>query len=95
MAYEEKAKNPVKPQRVVLDERARLSVTGVEEVLSFDDVRIVMRTVLGELTVSGSGLHIGKLSLETGELCAEGTVTGIQYEDVPAAGGGFWARLFG
>ena len=35
------------------------------------------------------------VSLETGELCAEGTVTGIQYEDVPAAGGGFWARLFG
>lgn len=94
MAYEEKAKNPVKPQRVVLDERARLSVTGVEEVLSFDDVRIVMRTVLGELTVSGSGLHIGKLSLDTGELCVEGRVDELSYSEHEAQGG-FWNRLFG
>ncbi len=95
MAYEDSSRQSALPHKLILEERTKLSVTGVEEVESFDDDRIELRTVRGRLFISGEGLHIGKLSLETGELCAEGTVTGIQYEDVPAAGGGFWARLFG
>ena len=54
MAYEDKVRPGAKPQRITMEERARLTVTGVEEVLSFDTERIVMRTVLGELTVTGS-----------------------------------------
>ena len=94
MAYEEKAKLPAKPQRITLDERSKLTVSGVEEVLSFDEARISMRTVLGELTVSGSGLHIGRLSLETGELSVEGMVDELSYSE-SGVGGGFWSRLFG
>ena len=48
MAYEDKVRPGAKPQRITMEERARLTVTGVEEVLSFDTERIVMRTVLGE-----------------------------------------------
>ena len=70
MGYEDKAKAPARPQRITMDERSRLTVTGVEEVLSFDEERISMRTVLGELTVTGSGLHVGKLSPgHRGALC--------------------------
>ena len=94
MAYDEKAKAPAKPQSITLSERAKLTVTGVEEVLSFDEERIVMRTVLGELTVLGSGMHIGKLSLDTGELGVEGLVSELSYSEREAAGG-FWSRLFG
>ena len=53
MGYEDKAAAAAKPHRIVLDERARLSVTGVSDVLSFDEDRIVMHTVKGELTVVG------------------------------------------
>ena len=88
MGYEDKAKAPAKPQRITMDERSRLTVTGVEEVLSFDEERISMRTVLGELTVTGSGLHVGKLSLDTGELSVEGMVNDLSYSDQPAAGSG-------
>mgnify|MGYP003261076169 FL=1 len=94
MGYEDKAKAPARPQRITMDERSRLTVTGVEEVLSFDEERISMRTVLGELTVTGSGLHVGKLSLDTGELSVEGMVNDLSYSDQPSAGG-FWSRLFG
>ena len=92
MGYEERA--AAKPHRIALDERERLSVTGVDEVLCFDEDRIVMRTVKGELTVAGEGLHIGKLSLDTGELSVEGKVSELSYEETAPAGG-FWARLFG
>ena len=94
MGYEDKAAAAAKPHRIVLDERARLSVTGVSDVLSFDEDRIVMYTVKGELTVVGEGLHIGKLSLDTGELCVEGKVSDLSYEEAAPAGG-FWSRLFG
>ena len=94
MANEDRAKVPAKPQRITLDERARLTVTGVEEVMSFDEERIVMRTVLGELTVLGSGLHIGRLSLDTGELDVEGEVSELAFSERSAAGG-LWSRLFG
>lgn len=57
MGYEDKAAAAAKPHRIVLDERARLSVTGVSDVLSFDEDRIVMHTVKGELTVVGGAAH--------------------------------------
>ena len=94
MAYEDKVRPGAKPQRITMEERARLTVTGVEEVLSFDTERIVMRTVLGELTVTGSVLHVGKLSLDTGELAVEGLVSDLSYAE-QSVGGGFWSRLFG
>lgn len=94
MAYEDKVRPGAKPQRITREERARLTVTGVEEVLSFDTERIVMRTVLGELTVTGSDLHVGKLSLDTGELAVEGLVSDLSYAE-QSVGGGFWSRLFG
>ena len=93
MAYEDKTA-AARPHRITLDERARLSVTGVDEVLCFDEDRIVMRTVKGELTVLGEGLHIGKLSLDTGELSVEGKVSELSYEEAAPAGG-LWSRLFG
>lgn len=93
MAYEDKTA-AAKPHRITLDERARLSVTGVDEVLCFDEDRIVMRTVKGELTVLGEGLHIGKLSLDTGELSVEGKVSELSYEEAAPAGG-LWSRIFG
>ena len=93
MGYEERLP-AAKPHRIALDERERLSVTGVDEVLCFDEARIVMRTVKGELTVAGEGLHIGKLSLDTGELSVEGKVSELSYEEAAPAGG-FWSRLFG
>ena len=93
MGYEERLP-AAKPHRIALDERERLSVTGVDEVLCFDEDRIELVTVKGRLTIIGEGLHIGKLSVETGELSVEGRVTELGYEDERPVGG-FWSRLFG
>lgn len=94
MAYEEKANKSIKPHSITLDERARLNVTGVEDVESFDETVIVMNTQKGDLIVRGSGLHIGKIALDIGELRVEGLVSDISYEEKSSAGG-FFAKLFG
>lgn len=96
MAYEEKEKlkPAVKPHSVSVEDRCRLNVTGVDDVESFDETTIVMNTSQGNLIVRGSGLHIGKISLDVGEIKVEGMITDLNYEE-KAHTGGFWSRLFG
>ncbi len=81
--------------RIELESREHLVVTGVEDVDRFDDTAIVMTTTQGTLIVTGEELHIGKLSLDGGELHVEGKIDSLSYEDAPADHGGFWGRLFG
>jgi sporulation protein YabP len=73
----------------------RLTVTGVEDVDRFDETGIVMSTSAGTLVITGENLHIGKLSLDGGELHVDGRIDVVSYEDDGAAQGGFFSRLFG
>ena len=81
--------------RVELEGRDKLTVSGVEDVERFDEGCIVMATCEGTLIVTGEDLHIGKLSLEGGELFVDGRIDSIAYEDAPNRQGGFFSRLFG
>ena len=94
MAYELKQAAELS-QRLELTGREKLTVTGVEDVERFDELSVVMRTAAGVLVISGEDLHIGKLSLEGGELYVDGRITSISYEDTPNRQGGFFSRLFG
>ena len=58
---------------LLMEDRENLTVSGVEEVESFDEATIVMVTGQGVLGVRGEGLHIEKLSLDGGDLKVEGT----------------------
>ena len=71
------------------------SVSGVEDVERFDENTIVMSTTAGTLVISGENLHIGKLSLDGGELHVDGQVDSLSYEDPGYSRGGFLSRLFG
>ncbi|MBQ9493385.1 MAG: YabP/YqfC family sporulation protein [Oscillibacter sp.] len=82
--------------RVEILGREKLTVSGVEDVERFDEGGIVMSTAAGTLIITGSELHIGKLSLDGGELHVDGKIDSIAYEDAPReSGGGFLGRLFG
>lgn len=82
------------PHNCILEDRNRLSVSGVDDVGSFDEQTIVATTQCGELTIHGEKLHITKLSLEVGELCIEGRINSLQYADVIEKNSGFFARVF-
>ncbi|MPM62443.1 Spore protein YabP [bioreactor metagenome] len=94
MPYEDKSKAYQSPHHIILENRSSLSVSGVEEVESFDEGSIVMYTSSGTLVVSGQGLHIEKLSLDGGDLKVEGTIDSLSYEDQGREKGGLLARLF-
>ena len=94
MVFEEKYKKTEAPSAIALNARRKLTVTGVEDVESFDENTIVLYTTGGLLVVRGQGLHIEKLSIDGGELSVEGTVDSMSYEEESGKQGGFWARLF-
>jgi sporulation protein YabP len=85
---------PALPQNVILEDRKRLSVSGVSDVDSFDERTVSVFTTLGELSVRGSQLHITSLNVETGELAIEGQVDALLYALDRPQNGGFFSRVF-
>ena len=83
----------VLPHKLSLNERRELTMTGVAEVVSFEENAVVLRTALGNLIVQGSGLQLKTLSLEGGQVAVDGTVSALIYEEPRQPGG--WRRLFG
>lgn len=94
MKEQAKKENIGIPHLISLTERRLLSVSGVKDVDSFDDTVLIVYTDQGELTVKGSGLHVQRLNIETGDLTAEGTVESLTYTDVRDRSGGFFGKLF-
>ena len=81
------------PHELRLKDRGALTMTGVTEVVSFDESAVVLRTSLGVLMVQGRELHLKTLSPEGGQVEIEGTVTALSYEEPRS--GGWRQRLFG
>ena len=86
---------PQAVHRLELIGRERLTVSGVEDVERFDETGIIMSTAAGTLVVTGEDLHIGKLSLDGGELHVDGRIDAVSYEDGGQERQGFFRRLFG
>lgn len=83
------------PHQLTLEDRSHLTVSGVEEVESFDENVIAMETSQGTLVVRGEDLHIEKLSLDGGDLKVDGHVESLTYEADRKSRGGFLSRLLG
>ena len=65
--------------KLELYNREKGTVTGVLDVISFDENTIVLDTDLGLLTIKGKDLHVSRLSLEKGELDLEGHADCLVY----------------
>ena len=82
------------PHKLTLDEREKLTMTGVAEVVSFDESAVVLHTSLGTLVVQGRQLQLKTLSEEGGKVAVEGQVDALHYE-AARPGGSWFSRIFG
>ena len=80
------------PHKLILNERKSLTMTGVTEVVSFDEATVALRTGLGLLTVQGQELKLKTLSLDGGQVAVEGQISALIYEE--SREGGLWQRLW-
>lgn len=85
-----------KKHGISLENREKLTVSGVEDVESFDEEKVVIITEMGTMTVTGAEFRISRLNVEDGELVIEGEVDEIAYSDTVHndKNGGFFGRLF-
>lgn len=83
-------------QNLILENRSKLSVSGVLDVLSFDDQIIIIETELGLLTVKGDNLRINKLSIDTSEVIVEGEIISLTYsnKDLEKKNESFLGKIF-
>ena len=82
-----------KPHNLSLESRKKLILTGVTEIVSFDDTFILMRTPLGDLTVQGQQLQLKSLTPEGGNVTVQGQIDALSYE--VSRTGSWLSRFFG
>lgn len=80
---------------VLLENRQRVVIQGVEDVDSFDEESVILVTDMGYMSIQGMDLHINKLNLEEGQLIIEGNILGLQYSDrdLTREKGGLFGKL--
>lgn len=84
-------------QNLILENREKLSISGVLDVLSFDDQIVILETELGLLTVKGENLRINKLSLDSAEVIVDGEIYNLGYSEKDLekkSGGGILNKIF-
>ena len=83
-------------QNLILENRSKLSISGVLDVFSFDDQVIILETELGLLAVKGENLRINKLSIDTSEVIVEGEIFNLNYsdKDTEKKNGSFLGKIF-
>ena len=83
-------------QNIVLENRNKLSISGVLDVLSFDDQIVILETDLGLLNVKGEDIRINKLSIDTSDVILEGEINSLTYsqKDEDKKGSSIFGKIF-
>lgn len=82
------------PHSLILEQRKKLSLSGVQEVALFEEERVELQTTMGRLTVQGSGLKMGSFNAQAGDLSVTGNVFALVYTNDSARREGFFSRIF-
>ena len=74
-------------QNIILENREKLSISGVKDVLSSDDKMVIVQTELGFPTIKGDNIRINKLSLDSLDIAIDGTINSLNYSTSSDSGG--------
>lgn len=91
---DDKDKKIVTNQNIIMENREKVSITGVIDIHSFDDELVLAQTELGILTIKGEDLKMNKLNLDNNELVVEGQIVALAYSDGGHNKKGIMNKLF-
>lgn len=70
-----------KAHKLILNNRRTGNLTGVSDVLSFDENEIILETDQGMLMMKGKELHVSRLMLDKGEVDIDGRIDSVTYSE--------------
>ena len=93
---EERKMDGYRSHSIMLENREKLNVSGVEHVISFNSETVILETVAGVLTIKGGELDVNKLNIEDGNISISGIVYSLNYSDKHGVGGksGLLGKMF-
>lgn len=78
---------------LIVENRKKFTISGIKDVISFDEETVVTDSVMGKLVIKGEGLHILNFNTETYDLSGEGKIHALVYT-ANEQGGGFFSKIF-
>jgi len=83
-----------KQHKLHIDNREKLTATGIKKVDFFSDELITAQTELGQLNIKGAALRIENLSAESGDMLVLGNIMALSYSEGKGESDTFFSRLF-
>lgn len=68
-----------RPHKLVIQNRSVGNISGIQDVVSFDENQVILDTDMGLLTIKGKELHVSRLTLEKGEIDIAGNIDSLTY----------------
>ena len=82
------------PHTLFMENRKNITLTGVKEIISFDDECVSLITVMGKAVIRGKDIRIENFGTESGDMEIEGKFDAVVYLNESSSKGGVLGRLF-
>lgn len=83
-----------KNQNIIIEDRSRIKITGVEQVDSYNETTIVLSTIKGGISIKGEGLNISNLNIDDGSLRISGMINSLTYISKEGAPKNLLGKIF-
>ena len=82
------------PHNIIMENRSKVSISGVENAESYNESEVILHTSKGVLIIKGEAMNLSKLNLDSGEITVNGRITVLEYVEPKHSGGSLLSRLF-
>lgn len=83
-----------KNQNIIIEDRSKIKITGVEQVDSYNETIIVLSTIKGGISIKGEGLNISNLNIDDGSLRISGMINSLTYISKEGAPKNLLGKIF-
>lgn len=82
------------PHNIIMENRSKISISGVENAESYNESEVVLHTSKGILIIRGDMLNLSKLNLDSGEITVNGRISMLEYAEEKKSGTSLLGRIF-
>lgn len=85
---------PLQPHTLLIENRNKITVTGATDIGSFNEECVIIFTDYGEISIQGNSLQVTRLSVDSGDFCAQGNIVSVAYTDRIQKTNSFFSKVF-